>query len=474
MRLLLAARLLCTAAIDPGYGPRERAALQEAVALGQLPAREGRGGGFQPRGAFQQRWFPQGEFLPGGFAQGGFAQDDFAQGPAFPRQTAGWRRQMRAQSRNRRMQRWYGAKRWDGREETGFERNTRGWDTGALDGPVEFEPMGQGRSGRVRQGRPGMWQQQQQSGRAWRDRGVRSYDEESSSLVAAMESAQQAGGRLQRRDPNAPCGDACRDPMERGPQFDAVERNLVLPIDDSLATSSSRVRTCPSLQELVPCVGTAAPNDNASCTVCLPDHLPTTYYADQDALFTANLRRRLNTAAGALKRNETNATAEGGAGILKRPIYLIVAVPPFSGSSGLEGLLSTSPAASTMCSKSIWQCEATSFLLQQKLFDYKERWDPDATNWTRVYEVYYKEVPGTVWDDPHKTILIDKSPPNLAKSKKMVEFFEERGMDYRFVVRLSAALPSQSLPNLTRVRFLTRPARAWRRSWRGTRACTRR
>ena len=240
---------------------------------------------------------------------------------------------------------------------------------------------------------------------------------------------------VQRRDPDAPCGAECRDPLTPGPKFDAVERHLVTPIDDTIATTQSHVRTCPSLAELVPCVGQKAfQNDTAPCTVCLPPNIQTTFYADKEVLFANNLQRRLHTVEGALKRGETNKTAAGGAGIMTKPVYLIVAVPPFSGSSGLEGLLSTSPAASTMCSKSIWQCEATSFLLQHKVFDYKDRWNPAATNWTRVYETYYKDVPGTVWDDPHKTILVDKSPPNLAKSKGMVEFFEKHQMDYRFVI----------------------------------------
>ena len=32
---------------------------------------------------------------------------------------------------------------------------------------------------------------------------------------------------------------------------------------------------------------------------------------------------------------------------------------------------------------------------------------------------------------------MDKSPPNLAKSKSMIKFFEKNDMDYRFVVRRS-------------------------------------
>ena len=311
----------------------------------------------------------------------------------------------------------------------------------------------QGRSGKARQGRQlrsGFEQQDrvtkhQERGEKRTQQKARLSDGQqermvrSAALYAALQPEEHKGtlkGGAERRDPDAPCGAACRDPLTPGPKFDAVERNLVTPIDDKVATSQSRVRTCPSLSELIPCVGQKGfQNETAPCTVCLPANLETTFHADKEVLFANNLQRRLHTVEGALQRGETNGTAPGGAGIMTKPVYLIVAVPPFSGSSGLEGLISTSPAASTMCSKSIWQCEATSFLLQHKLFDYKDRWNPTATNWTRVYEVYYKDVPGTVWDDPHKTILVDKSPPNLAKSKGMVDFFEKHKMDYRFVVR---------------------------------------
>lgn len=249
--------------------------------------------------------------------------------------------------------------------------------------------------------------------------------------LTAQATTATAGDQKHNRAPIPPCGAPCRDPNREGPRFNGVEQGIITPIDDSEAVSKSHVETCPSLAELVPCVGDAAPDDVAPCSVCMPDDVPTTFYAEPEtspaAKKSSSVLELLDPLA-ALPRKK--ALKER---LPKKPIYLVVAVPPFSGSSGLEGMLSTSSAVSTMCSKSIWQCEATSFLLDKGIFERTDRWKPQS-NWTHIYEAYYKMIPGSVWDDPRKPILMDKSPPNIAKSRGMVEFFESRGMDYRFIV----------------------------------------
>ena len=244
------------------------------------------------------------------------------------------------------------------------------------------------------------------------------------------QAATTSGDQKHNRAPIPPCGAACRNPNREGPRFNGVEQGIITQIDDSEAMSKSHVETCPSLAELVPCVGDAAPDDTAPCSVCMPDDVPTTFYADQE---TPPPAKKWSSALELLDPLAALTSRRRSERLPKKPIYLIVAVPPFSGSSGLEGMLSTSPTISTMCAKSIWQCEATSFLLDKNIFERTDRWKPDS-NWTHIYEAYYKMIPGTVWDDPHKPILMDKSPPNIAKSKGMVEFFESRGMDYRFIV----------------------------------------
>ena len=171
-------------------------------------------------------------------------------------------------------------------------------------------------------------------------------------LAAAEVQTATAADQKHNRAPIPPCGEACRDPNREGPRFNGVEQGLITPIDDSEATSKSQVQKCPSLAELVPCVGKAAPDDSAPCSVCMPDNVPTTFYADKETPLPAAKKW-----SGALELLDplaaTTPVRKQEKLLPKKPIYLVLAVPPFSGSSGLEGMLSTSPAVSTMCSKSI-------------------------------------------------------------------------------------------------------------------------
>lgn len=113
-----------------------------------------------------------------------------------------------------------------------------------------------------------------------------------------------------------------------------------------------------------------------------------------------------------------------------RKIYLIVACPPYSGSSGLEGMLSTSPMLSTMCSMGLWQCETTMLLDKLGITPEADRWLPNGTNWTRAYAAFHR-LPA--WDNTSLPILMDKSPPNLAKTRSLVNYFHENNLEYRVV-----------------------------------------
>ena len=215
-------------------------------------------------------------------------------------------------------------------------------------------------------------------------------------------------------NPGAPCGDACRDPNAPGPVYHLAE-NKVLPelkSPESKPKGPGEMKDCPPLNEIVPCAGKGHNPYESPCSACIPKPL-----------------RKWP--------NGTKFTAKKLPGVRTKPLYLIIAVPAFQGSSGLEGLFSSSPSVSTMCAKSVWQCEATATLMREGVFTRANRYHPDATNWTRVYEVYNSPDLGSIWNDPTRPILMDKSPPNLAKSKSMIKFFEKNDMDYRFVVRRS-------------------------------------
>jgi len=208
------------------------------------------------------------------------------------------------------------------------------------------------------------------------------------------------------------CGELCRDLKEPAPLHNLAENKILPQIDNMTAIGSGEVLECPELAQLVPCAaGAGADAYSAPCSSCI-----------QDPSFQTTLHR------GSLFTPRQQPITPA-----KEPIHLIVVVPPFQGSSGLEGLLSTSPTVSTMCAKSIWQCEATATLLRENVFPRTLRYDPAYTNWSRVYEVYNSLELGSIWDDPTKPILMDKSPPNIVKTKGMIEFFEKTGREYRFV-----------------------------------------
>ena len=172
-----------------------------------------------------------------------------------------------------------------------------------------------------------------------------------------------------------------------------------------MAATPAPAIACPSIDTLIPCsAGSVAADGSAACGSCLPAHMPTTFHAN------SSVRRKHDA----------------------QPIYLVLLVPAYWGSSGLEGLLSSSPAVSTMCGHCTWQCEATWSLCDDGAFEcnHEAIWDPKQTNWSQVYDLYATK---GYFDDPTKPLLMEKSPPNMAKVESLVAFYDEKGYDYRFI-----------------------------------------
>ena len=113
-----------------------------------------------------------------------------------------------------------------------------------------------------------------------------------------------------------------------------------------------------------------------------------------------------------------------------KPLYLIVMVPPFMGSSALENLLASSPHVATMCSSAGWQCESTVPLCEAKILDCSRRWEPNSTDWARTYEFFNRT---RIWDDMSKPIRMDKSPHNIVKYRSLASYFEQTNKSYIFV-----------------------------------------
>jgi hypothetical protein len=170
---------------------------------------------------------------------------------------------------------------------------------------------------------------------------------------------------------------------------------------------------CPKLSEIISCPDAPSQDDAIYCRDCISQPLETTY-------------RVPSSASASIERPD-------------HKIYMPVLTPPFFGSSVLSNILSTSPYVTNMCKDPYlkgripWQCESTPTLVREGVLTKKTRWDPLTTNWTAAYETYDRL---RVWTDMDKPIRLDKAPPNIAKSKKLVEFYESNGMDYRFVVMM--------------------------------------
>ena len=135
------------------------------------------------------------------------------------------------------------------------------------------------------------------------------------------------------------------DPNADGPVYHLAENKILpkLKTKEAAAGGPGQMRDCPPLRELVPCAGNGRDLYSSPCAACVPE----------DQLSWPN---------GTQFRAKRQPT------VRTKPIFLIIAVPAFQGSSGLEGLFSSSPSVSTMCAKSVWQCEATATLMREGVF----------------------------------------------------------------------------------------------------------
>lgn len=98
--------------------------------------------------------------------------------------------------------------------------------------------------------------------------------------------------------------------------------------------------------------------------------------------------------------------------------HLFLIVPPFHGSTALEGLLSSSKSLSTMCGgeRHVPRCEGQTILARAELLTSKNRWQENIpTNWIDALKEYEK-----YWDN-EKRVLMDKSPPNVVKVKHIAQ-----------------------------------------------------
>ena len=171
--------------------------------------------------------------------------------------------------------------------------------------------------------------------------------------------------------------------------------------------------SCPKLLDIVSCPSASTQDDVLYCRDCISHPIEATY-------------RVTSSHSSTIKPPD-------------HTIYMPILVPPFFGSSVLANILSSSPYVTNMCKDPYskgripWQCESTPTLVREGILTKKTRWDPLAMNWTAAYDTYERL---RVWKDMEKPIRLDKGPPNIAKSKQLMEYYDANGMDYRVVVMI--------------------------------------
>lgn len=125
-------------------------------------------------------------------------------------------------------------------------------------------------------------------------------------------------------------------------------------------------------------------------------------------------------------------------------IYLMVLVPPFSGSTALEALLASSPSTTTICKTGVWQCEYQ--LAIEKWGIWPRGWN-QARRYTALEDFDPPMDPLEYWgpvfralenhngyDWPHRSIRVLKTPSDLAKVKSLAQYFRLNDLDYRIIL----------------------------------------
>lgn len=114
--------------------------------------------------------------------------------------------------------------------------------------------------------------------------------------------------------------------------------------------------------------------------------------------------------------------------------YLFLIVPPFHGSTALEGLLSSSNSLSNLCGtesegvRHVPRCEGQTVLRRAGLLTPRNRWEENKpSNWKAALREYSK-----YWN-MSKCVLMDKSPPNVVKVKQIAQQLRKAGKQAVFI-----------------------------------------
>lgn len=110
---------------------------------------------------------------------------------------------------------------------------------------------------------------------------------------------------------------------------------------------------------------------------------------------------------------------------------LFVVGQSYSGTTATFSLVASSPQVGTLCSAGTWVCEDTMLFIRAGVFSDAGRWNPmtgQDEKWLRGLDKLTH-----VWD-LRQPVLVDKSPPNLARVHTIARATRGLALSTQFVV----------------------------------------
>ena len=125
---------------------------------------------------------------------------------------------------------------------------------------------------------------------------------------------------------------------------------------------------------------------------------------------------------------------------MEKKNYLFILSPPFSGSTLLYKIISTSPNVTTLIGNNNWVGEGQWLLFNNiESFNENNRWDPNLKlpfdQIKKCYEKYW---------DLNKKILCEKSPSNICRAMDFEKYFSNFGNVY-FIIMIRNPYSCKSL-----------------------------
>lgn len=160
-----------------------------------------------------------------------------------------------------------------------------------------------------------------------------------------------------------------------------------------------------------------------------------------------------------LQRNTTLGPVRGKAVQPSRPHHVFITGLPYSGTTSVYGLVSTSPRASNLCSGHKSCCEGGPLLVDAGLLPASQAYNPSyPKDWNEAIKVYQK-----FWN-MSAPVLVEKSVGNIDRFPRIWKALKAKGASASFIYVIRSACfyahldqaGSQWLPNMKSVVIQTR------------------